>query len=218
MGWIRVLLFRLLVFCLVGFVGFVGSASAQTFSEWFAQKKTQKRYLLEQIAALEVYLNYGRQGYKLVGSGLETVRGITSGELGLHDAFFSGLKLVSPVVKGDSRVAEILLMQTDVVRMIAGLRSAAGLDAVQAAYLGSVCASVLGECYSDLEELLGIVVSGNVDLSDDERLLRLERLYHRSIDKKSFIGKFSADVGTLLRSKKIESDALENLRRYYGLD
>lgn len=32
-----------------------GPLPAQSFSEWFKQKKTQKKYLLEQIAALQMY-------------------------------------------------------------------------------------------------------------------------------------------------------------------
>jgi hypothetical protein len=37
---------------------FVQVSTAQTWSEWFSQKKTQKKYLLEQVAALKIYAGY----------------------------------------------------------------------------------------------------------------------------------------------------------------
>lgn len=194
----------------------VSPVSAQTFSEWFAQKKTQKRYLLEQIAALEVYVDYARQGYKIVGSGIETVRGITSGELGLHELFFSCLRLVNPVVKGDFRVAEVVAGQAEVLSALLSLR-ALTLDAVESAYLASVSGVVLGECYSDLEELLSYVLSGNVDLSDEERLLRLESVYRRTLDKRSFVQGFAKEMRLGISARKAELKSIDRMRRYYGV-
>ena len=45
------------------------AAKAQTFAEWFQQKKTQIKYLTEQIAALEQYGNYVKQGYRIAQGG-----------------------------------------------------------------------------------------------------------------------------------------------------
>ena len=36
--------------------------SAQTTAEWFNQKATQKKYLIQQIAALQVYIGYLQKG------------------------------------------------------------------------------------------------------------------------------------------------------------
>ena len=38
---------------------------AQTFAEWFRQSATQKKYLLQQIAALQVYIGYVQKGYSI---------------------------------------------------------------------------------------------------------------------------------------------------------
>ncbi len=37
---------------------FTETLSAQTSAEWLSQKKTQKKYLVQQIAALDVYAGY----------------------------------------------------------------------------------------------------------------------------------------------------------------
>ena len=45
---------------------------AQTLAEWVSQKVTQKKYLLQQIAALQVYSGYLSKGYSIAKDGLNT--------------------------------------------------------------------------------------------------------------------------------------------------
>ncbi|ULT42931.1 conjugal transfer protein TraI [Niabella defluvii] len=71
----KILLFLLLV------VSAGSNLQAQTFAEWFQQKKTQKKYLLQQIAALQVYIGYAKKGYNIAKDGLNTIGGFTRGEL-----------------------------------------------------------------------------------------------------------------------------------------
>ena len=71
---------------------YIGPVSAQTVNEWVNQKSTQKKYLLQQIAALQVYINYAKKGYNIVSGGINTIRDIKKGDLNLHNTFFSSLK------------------------------------------------------------------------------------------------------------------------------
>ena len=48
---------------------------AQTFAEWFQQKSTQKKYLLQQIAALQVYAAYYKAGNNIAHNGLGSITG-----------------------------------------------------------------------------------------------------------------------------------------------
>lgn len=194
------------------------SCRAQTFGEWFNQKKTQKKYLLEQIAALQVYIGYAKKGYELVGSGIETIRDITSGEFGLHNAFVSGLKKVSPVIRDDVRVAEIVAMELEIIAGFSRMRGLEGLRVDQLMYLGSVSGLVLLGCYQDLEELLLVVTSGKVEMKDDERLVRLNGIYERMVDRSAFARYFSGQFAGLLRQQSLEAEAIERLRRYYEID
>ena len=56
---------------------------AQTFDEWFRQGKTQKKYLAEQIAALQFYIGIAKEGYKAVGKGLQTIGDIKNGDFNI---------------------------------------------------------------------------------------------------------------------------------------
>jgi hypothetical protein len=190
---------------------------AQTFGEFFNQKKTQKRYLLEQIAALKVYLGYAKKGYEIVGTGLQTVKDITSGEFSLHSTFISSLSAVSPFVRDNVKVAQIIAYQLEIVKSFNGVRSDGDgfLSASNLAYLLSVRAVVLAECSADLQELILVVTPGLVEMAEQERLLRLDKLYLSMQNKAGFTRDFCADVATLSAFRKRESFSIDFLNRIY---
>lgn len=83
---------------LIAIILFTHSAKAQTWEEWFRQKETQKKYLLEQIAALQVYIDYAQKGYKIASNGLEIIEQIKTGDLNQHQVFFNSLKRINPAI------------------------------------------------------------------------------------------------------------------------
>jgi len=196
----------------------IAPASAQTFAEWFSQKKTQKKYLLQQIAALQVYIGYAKKGYEIVGSGLQTVRNITNGEFGLHNAFITGLKKVSPTVRNDVRVVEIIEAQANILKAFGAIKNHKSFSKDQLIYISEVSDGIINECYTDLEELLLVITSGKLEMKDDERLKRLNAIYERMIDKSSFTQSFCGDATIMIRQKEMEQRAIDNLRRYYEIN
>ena len=196
----------------------IAPASAQTFAEWFSQKKTQKKYLLQQIAALQVYTGYAKKGYEIVGSGLKTVRDITNGEFGLHNAFISGLKKVSPTVRNDVRVAEIIEAQISIIKAFGTIKNHKSFSTDQLSYISRLADGVISECYTDLEELLLVVTSGKLEMKDGERLKRLNTIYERMLDKSSFTQSFCGDILLMIRQNEMEQSAIDNLRRFYEIN
>ncbi len=186
---------------------------AQTLSELIRQKKTQKKYLIEQIAALQVYLGYAKKGYEIAGTGLSTIRDITGGELRLHDLFITGLNKVSPVVRNDVRIAEIISMQLAILKSFNRLASDVKGDHLD--YVLEVKAGVITECLNDLEELYLVITSGKAEMGDDERLERLNRIYASMQDKSAFTQDFNNKASLLLNLQQSEQNAIEQLRRYY---
>ncbi len=214
MGSIRLKL--LLIICTMFFVGNANSY-AQTFGEFFNQKKTQKRYLLEQIAAFEVYTGYLKKGYEIASSGLETIRDLSNGEFSLHEAFISGLKKVSPAVKNNVKVAEIIEMQIRIGKGFGALKSNPDLSVSNQLYVQQVRENLWDECLKDLEELLLVITSGKVEMPDDERLERLDKIYVSMSSKSAFVQHFASEVTTLIRQRELEKQTIEKLRRNYGI-
>ncbi len=211
-------IFGLLILVLLLITAAAPRCRAQTWAEWFKQSKTQRKYLLNQIAALQVYIGYAQKGYEIAGSGLGVVRDITSGEFNLHQAFITGLKQVSPAVRADVRIAEIIALQIAIGKSFKGVKGSGQLSEDQLVYIAEVANGVISDCYHDLEELLMVVSSGKLDMNDEQRLSRIAGIYERMLDKSAFAQDFCGQAGLLIRQKQLEQSTVEKLRRYYEIE
>ena len=191
------------------------SVKAQTAAEFLNQKKTQQKYLLKQLAYLELYGSELRKGYQLAKEGLGTIKGFTSGEFKLHEAFFDALATVSSVVRKDFRVVEIAKMQIQIRSSFGALVGTPGLPKATEAYIQEVRKKVMEECDQDLDELLDVVLSGEVEMDDEARLERLKLVYEAMKEKAEFTTYFCAEVNGLLKNSKIYKSDMEQIRRFY---
>ena len=191
-------------------------AMAQTWSEWFRQKQTQRKYLLEQVLALRMYAGQLQKGYEVARSGLGVVRDLGNGEFNLHSAFISGLKKVNPAIGKSVRMAEVLEMQLGISRAFRGLEELEFLNVSNRLYVASVRAAVWEECLGDLEELLLVVSSGKVEMGDDERLARLDRVYRSMAGKSAFAQHFCSQVMALSGGRGEELRMLKEMGGWYG--
>lgn len=192
------------------------SCTAQNYNELFRQKKTQEKYLLKQLAYLKLYADQAWKGYKLVSGGLETINGFTSGEFKLHEAFISALSKVSGLVRNDFRVAEIIKFQINIQSFFRDLQKSYALgQAPNQDYFKQVQQGVLEECNADLDELMDIVLSGELEMNDAERLSRLKKI-HRSMQQKAgFTRWFCTEAQLVGQAQKTEVVDIKELRRLY---
>lgn len=193
-------------------------SQAQTFAEFFKQKKTQKKYLLQQIAALQVYIGYAKKGYDIANSGLRTIKDITNGEFGLHSAFINSLKAVSPVVRNNIKVAEIIECQIRISKAFGSVHYNDLLSIDNQLYVQNVQANVMDECESDLEELLLVITSGRLEMNDKERLRRLDSIYESMTNKYAFTIDFIGQVIMLIRQAEKQQEFIHQLRKYYEIN
>ncbi len=203
------------------FVSVAGSLQAQTFEEWFQQKKTQKKYLLQQIAALQVYIGYAQKGYHIAKEGLTTIGGFTKGEFNLHTDYFNSLKSVNPVVKRYAKVAKIIALQIKIVqnynRTYRRLNGSDMFSGDELAYIGRVFNRLLDDCDKTLDELLTITTDGKLEMKDGERMERIDKLYLEMKDKYTFSQSFSNDAKSLAASRMKEKTDVQTSRVLQGI-
>ncbi len=177
------------------------SSNAQTTDESLNQNSTQKKYLLQQIAALQVYLGYAKKGYNIVTGGINTIRNIKNGDLNLHRDFFNRLQNVNPVISQYAKVADIIAYQVKIIKqtklVLQQIRETKQFTEAELNYCKQVFDTLLDECIKTVEELTLVTTSGELEMKDDERLKRIERLYTDVQDKYSFTCSFSEDMGLL---------------------
>jgi len=193
-------------------------SQAQTFAEFFKQKKTQKKYLLQQIAALQVYIGYAKKGYDIANSGLRTIKDITNGEFGLHSAFINSLKAVNPVIRNNIKVAEIIECQIRISKAFGTVQYNDVLSLNNRLYVQNVHENVMDECENELEELLLVITSGRLEMSDKERLRRLDSIYESMTNKYSFTIDFMGQVMMLIRQTEKEQEFIYQLKKYYDIN
>ncbi|RWU08131.1 hypothetical protein [Pedobacter chitinilyticus] len=204
----------ILAACLVS----AGSARAQLWDELFNQKKTQTRYLLEQIAALKVYIGHVQKTYVIAKDGLDFISKATKGELDLHDAFFTSLGQVNPQVRNYPKAKDILLLHRATISAEKQYRGAlAGkgrLTANELAYIERIFGEILKDCDALSGELEAVLAPGGLQMSDDERIERINDLYGQMQSNFQVMESFGIAAVQLAILREREKMEMENSGRY----
>jgi len=191
-----------------------GVSFGQTWEEIFKQRKTQLKYSLEQIVALKAYAEVAKKGYGIVSSGLNTVKDITKGEFNLHSVFINGLKTINSIIRKDARIGETIALQLEIKKAFSK-DSQGTYSASNQSYIAEVKEWIFKECNADLNELLTVITSGKLEMSDDERLKRIDKIYRSTKDKAEFTQYFQSQVGLLNRQREIEQSSNTQTIKYY---
>lgn len=194
---------------------------AQTFEEWFQQKKTQKKYLVQQVAALQVYIGYAKKGYKIAQEGLTTIGGFTRGEFDLHTDFFNSLKTVHPEIRQSPKAKAIVSLQKQIIREYShtypALKKTDAFTDEEMRYMEDVYKRLLEDCDRNLDELKDLVTDDKLQMKDDERLERIEKLYVDMQDKYTFTKSFGNEAWVLAVARKQEQRDAQTGRALHGI-
>lgn len=201
---------------LLAFLGL--NIKAQNFQEIFNQKKTQKEYLINQIAALQIYIGFAQKSYQISKQGITLIGDITKGELNLHRSHYSALKTVNPAIKKLSRVSEILTLQQQIVKTYKSLSKFLDesnlIDQEEKNFGKRTFNLILEDCSSIIDDLYSLTTNGDLIMTDDERLSRLNSLYNNMLSNYEFSQTFYLQVMMVLSDKSnslIDSDFLRSL-------
>lgn len=193
-------------------------AHAQTFAEWFSQKKTQKKYLLQQIAALQVYGGYLKTGYSIAKGGLGSISSYVGNEFSLHKNHYGHLKTPNALIKNAAQVSDIIRWQHDILSQTAAIQKQVGLTANEKDYTCKVSHAILNDCDARINDLKTILSDNETEMSDEERLRQISRLHQAMQDNYRFIADFKMQLQLYARSKQQASRDINTLNRLYEND
>lgn len=187
---------------------FVNLANAQTWDEWFKQKSTQKKYLIQQIAALKEYSDYALKGYAIVNNGLNTIRDIKDGDFHLHDNYFISLISINPTVKRYAKIVEIVSIAKNITtessKLIKACIKSHQFSKEELSYLKRVFNVVLMDCANVLDQLSLLSANGQLSMNDDERITGIDNLFDSMINCWGFTKSFCNNTKTLLTQRENE--------------
>lgn len=171
---------------------------AQNTAEWLRQKNTQKKYLLQQIAALQIHLESIKKGYRIARTGLHAVSDLKNGEFNLHSLYIQSLKKVNPTIRKYGRIAEISATQVKILKDYKALKDRIQADGMYSRaeldYIDRALGSILDNCEQVISDLIDVLSDGKLELKDDERLERIDKLYNAMQENADLSRSFSYEV------------------------
>jgi hypothetical protein len=193
--------------------------NAQTFDEWFKQKETQIKYLVEQIGALKAYGEVINKGYDIAHNGLENVFNSKEGDYGQHHNYFLSLWKVKPGVKSYGKVLSILDMKAGIEKQYRLIRSSTTefLNDEERSYVNSVYLNLASGC-NDLDDELKMAINNDqMQLKDDERIQRIDKIYLDMQDRYQFSRSFVNEIKLLVLSRSKQRNDVNKSYSLYGI-
>ncbi|MES2650540.1 MAG: TerB family tellurite resistance protein [Bacteroidota bacterium] len=186
-----------------------------------AQSQEAQQLLLnvEKLSQLKNILSDMKKGYQVISGGYNAIKNISQGNFSLHEVFLDGLMLVSPEVKKYRRVADIISYQKNIVSEYksAFKRFSASntFNPEEVSYLGRVYKQLFDQSMDNLDELVMVITSSKLRMSDSERLVAIDRIFADVQDKLVFLRDFNSKAVSLsLAREKQKADLKQTMRLY----
>jgi len=186
-----------------------------------AQSTEVQQLLLnvEKLSQMKNILQDMKKGYTIVAGGYNAIRDISQGNFSLHEVFLDGLMLVSPEVKKYRRVADIISYQKRIVSeyksAFNNFKAAGNFNPTEVDYLGRVYRQLFDQSVDNLDQLLMIMTSSQLRMSDEERLSAIDQIFEDTQDKLMFLRSFNSEALTLsLQREKHSADIKQSLSLY----
>jgi hypothetical protein len=211
--------------CILSFIIVVlgyGASTAQTIDEWIKQKETQKKYLIQQIAAFKLYSGHVQNGYLTARKGLRTISNIKNGDFNLHKDFIGSFQRINPVIGKYAKVADIIAVQAKVIQVYKSASKQVKTNSLyspsEISYINEVYTNLINNCARDIDDLISIVTVNGSEMKDDERLKRVDAIYVSVQDKYAFSKSFKEEVEVLAIQRMKQKNDVEKSRKLYGIN
>jgi len=176
-------------------------AQTPNANELLRQKKTQIRYLVQQIAALKAYGKVLRKGYDIAQKGLTLIEDIRNNTYTMDEKYLLSLKQVNPVIANSKKVKNMITLATCISNTLQTLSHEShhneNFTDTERSYLDRVCNNLVQETQAALDELSLIITDNAAEMKDNERIRRIDLLYDDIIGKHAFTQSFTGSTRQL---------------------
>lgn len=187
-----------------------------------AQSTEVQQLLLnvEKLSQLKNILSDMKRGYTIITNGYNAVKNISQGNFSMHEVFLDGLMLVNPEIKKYERVADIITYQQHLLSEYKSaynrFRNADTFSPEELSYLSGIYGRLFDQSIDNLDELLTVITSSKLRMSDDERLRAIDRIFLDIQDKLIFLRSFNKEASILNLQRQKEKLDINATRRYYN--
>jgi len=171
---------------------------------------------VQKLAQLKSILEDLKKGYTILESGYSTIRDISQGNFNLHDLFLNSLLEVSPTVRNYKRIADIISLQLRIVKEYQTaskqFRASGLFDGNELNYISSVYSNLFNQSVKNLDVLATVITSGQLRMSDDERLNEIDGVWKNIFDQFSFLKDFNNKTKVLALQRAREKNDVEVMK------
>lgn len=188
----------------------------------FPQRTEISQLLLnvEKLAQMKKILYQMKQGYSILSKGYGMVTDLSRGNFYLHRAFLQGLMKASPTISKYHKVDRIAILQIQLVRQsrqaVLRYRKCGRFTLDELDYLSKVRQKVLEGSLAYLQELTSLLVDGEVQMNDGERLSAIDRIHAQMEDATAFLRGFLHETDVLMVRRGQERKESERIGRLFG--
>lgn len=209
---------RIMVLLMISLCGITSQAQV---SEWFSQKQTQIKYLLQQIVLLQKHIGDVSKGYRIAKDGLHFIGDMKNGEFNLHKDYFNSLSTVNTVVKKYQKVAAIIQLETATVNYCKQaknkLQKGNTLTVSELQYINNVFDKALDNAVNILGELVDLTTNGNLEMKDAERIERIDGLYAQMQEDYRFVNNFGTKAIFIATNRRHELQEIQRTKIFNNI-
>lgn len=185
------------------------SCPSQTFDEWFKQKATQKKYLVEQIAALKAYGLVLEEGYQIVSQGLDLVHAVRNGDFIQHQDHFDSYSIINPFIKDqkESEKMDLLYRRIQQTNLFTSeiLKKEDSFTRNEENSLLQILLEIQQESNQLYSEFKNLLKKGNLKMTDQARMSRLNHTYQEMQKVNDFANSLYMDCQFIKQNRQLEN-------------
>lgn len=175
----------------------------------------------EKLASMKATLQDMYQGYKELQQGYTRIRDVVKDNFNLHEVFLDALWVISPAVRGDPRLEEIINTEYRIVAAYKAATGRLGTSSIwttqELGYITGTFSTLLQRSMQAVEELTMISTDNELRMSDAQRLAALGRIDTEIKSELGFLERFDAELSIEAARRGQESNDINTLKSIYGL-
>jgi len=176
---------------------------------------------VQKLASLKSTLQEMYTGYTNLKNGYTRIRDLAKDNFNLHSAFLDALWVLSPAVRSDPRLEEIVntayRIATEYKAASTQLGNNPVFTAQELAYITGTLSALLDHCSQALEELGMVTTDNELRMSDAQRLQALDRIDAELKTELNFLQQFNNSLAVEAARRQREANDITTLKQLYGL-
>jgi hypothetical protein len=209
--------FTLFIFASLAFC----QLNAQGTGGFFDQQSSKEKLMLAQVAGYHTYLSSIKTGYHITEAGLNTLHDLKGGTFDLHAAYYHSLQQVSTAIKSNPKASAIAGMNQHIhmafTTEISWQQQQKILAPEEINYIKQVYRNIAAKCAEDMQALTDILTPGKLQLTDHQRLERIDEVYAAMQDKSAFTQSFTTRCRQMAQDRLHVQKNREQLKKLYGI-